>query len=60
MRTVNARLTKLYAMVDVAEKMISGEIDPVAGSRKVSNLRTNVEGDDWEYDSDSPFRDRVA
>jgi hypothetical protein len=39
---MNTRSSKLFALVDVAEKMIAGEIDPIAGSWEIVALRWQV------------------
>ena len=44
---MNARTAKLFALVDVGEKMISGEVDPVAGSREIAHLSPG--GDEATY-----------
>ncbi|HEY0615269.1 MAG TPA: hypothetical protein VGC96_11530 [Candidatus Elarobacter sp.] len=47
------RRKALFTLVDVAQKMLAGEIGPIEGSRKISRLRFDV--DDEENDVFNPF-----
>jgi hypothetical protein len=52
-RDVTYRRTKLFALVDVAEKIIAGEVGPIEGSRTICRLRCDV--DDEDDDVFTPF-----
>jgi hypothetical protein len=50
---VTYRRSKLFTLVDVAKKMIAGEIGPIEGSRTIARLRFDV--DDEENEVFYPF-----
>lgn len=47
------RRKALFTLVEIAQKMLAGEIGPIEGSRKISRLRFDVE--DEENDVFHPF-----
>ncbi len=50
---MNYRRKALFRLVDIAQKMLAGEIGPIEGSRKITRLRFDVE--DEENDVFNPF-----
>ncbi|HEV2737463.1 MAG TPA: hypothetical protein VGU66_02680 [Candidatus Elarobacter sp.] len=47
------RRKALFTLIEIAQKMLAGQIGPIEGSRKISRLRFDVE--DEENDVFSPF-----